>query len=438
MSVGATPQRIELSAELRSPIDVTAYLTLWLVLLFGLSARLVVGPFGAIGTPALLVAMGGACWWTASRMIPGLASPARQQPLRVALFLNAWYATASYAVGTTRSLTPLESTGAVRSVLTTLTLTALALLVLDGSSNLHRVEVLMRRVVIAGTVLACYGILQFVTHRSLIVGFPGLTWNNEQWGVGIRSNFARPYGTSLHPIEFSVVLAALFPLAIHFAMTAAPGRPRRRAVTSAILIGLGVPLSISRSGLVVLVVALLVLGATWTWRQRLNAVVITCVAVPVLWLGVPGLVGTLRGMFTNTATDPSIQARLDRVPRVMEHIRERPWFGRGTGTWNIEDYFLIDNEIYVSTIELGLVGMGVLLLLVVTAILTGMWVAHVPGARAQDVGMTRALTAGVAGITVSLATFDAFHYHMLTGVLFLSIGTIGAVYRLACDAHDRP
>ena len=41
-----------------------------------------------------------------------------------------------------------------------------------------------------------------------------------------------------------------------------------------------------------------------------------------------------------------------------------------------------------------------------------------------------ALAATILGLFISSYTFDAFFYRILTGVLYLSIGLVGAMYRI--------
>lgn len=409
---------------------VVELLTLWLVLLFGIPATQVIGPLGGVGTPAMLVALLGAGWWASTRVVPSIPADRGVQPLRLYLYVFLGYLIFSFAVGHTRSLTLLEQTGSVRALIGWFALAGVALLVMDGMDDDDALRTILRRLVWAGVFLAVLGILQWMTGRLLQFTVPGLVVNHDPVGVGARSIFNRPRGTALHPIEFSVVLAALFPLALHFALESGGTRKdRRRLGIGAGIIALGVPISISRSGIVVLAVAMVVMMASWHWRRRINAAIVGSIAIPLLWLTVPGLVGTLRGLFRGAEYDPSIQARIERVPRVMELIREYPWFGRGVGTYSHNDYFLIDNEVYVSTIELGLVGICITFGLLLLAIVAARTTRHHPGSTRETNHLATALIAGVAGIAVSLATFDAFHYRILTGILFLYIGAIGAIWR---------
>lgn len=410
--------------------DATWYLTGWLSLLFAIPANQVLGPLGAIGTPALVVAGGATLLWVASRSMP-TAPRIGVQPVRLALFVYVWYQLATIAFAHTRALTLLEQTASLREAFTLMCLSGIALLVIDGVDSLDRLETLLRRLMFAGSFLAVSGIVQFVTGRLIILRVPGLSANQAEAVVNMRSIFNRPYGTALHPIEFGVVLAVLLPVALFFVMNSeARTRQRQVAIAASAVIGLAVPLSISRSGIVSLVGVLAVLWLGWSWRQRVSASIVGVVALPALWLGIPGLVGTFRGMFTSFESDPSVQARLDRVPKIMGLIREYPLFGRGAGTYSIEDYFLVDNEFWVSTIETGIVGIASTYALFLLACGVAITSRHHRLATPRTTQMGYAIAAGVAGVAVSLWTFDAFFYQILRGVLFLLIGMSGALWRL--------
>src|SRR5690606_14397215 len=81
----------------------------------------------------------------------------------------------------------------------------------------------------------------------------------------------------------------------------------------------------------------------------------------------PGLLGTLRSIFLAFSDDPSIQGRLDDYPVVAEYFANRPWFGRGIGTFLPELYILLDNQWLGTLITHGLVGVAALAGLHVTA-----------------------------------------------------------------------
>jgi hypothetical protein len=421
-------------------VDATAYLTIWLVLLYGVSAAQVFAPLGDLGAPATMFAFAAPLVWLSARILPSSGLDHGRQPMRVMLLLYAWYMLVSLTVAWSRPLTEIESMGVARGVILGVTFSGVGLLVADGVETRDRLDTLLRRVVLAGAFLAGLGIAQFFTGVAFQIDLPGLVWNHLPGGVSTRSLFNRPQATTLHPIEFSVVTAALLPLALHYAFHAKPGAPRQRAVFYAGVIGFAVPLSLSRSGLVAVAVAMLVMFSGWSWARRWRAMAFLVAAIPVLWIAIPGLVGTLASMFQNTETDDSIQGRVERIPLVAERVRERPWLGRGESTFNLEDYFVIDNAIYGKLIETGVIGLALILALFLTGWYLGLAVRHQPRATPEDMHLGRALAGGIIAVTASLATFDAFGYRILIGTLFLLLGAAGALWRLTSDhpGHGPP
>lgn len=415
----------------RSKLDVTAYLTLWIVLLYGISARQVVPGFGAIGSPAMLLVLPALLIWATGWILPGSGLSQRRNPIRAALLTYFAYQILSFAVASSRSLTPLETTGSFRALLTAAAMTGVGLLVTDGVTRLTRLTTLLHRLVYAVTFVSAFGLIQFFTRQPLQFLVPGLQWNQGRAGhLSGRGEFVRPGATALNSLEFSVITGALLPLAIHFALYGKTVPQRRNAGIAAALIALAMPLSVSRSGLVSLVVALVVLFLGWRGRRLINGLLAVAIAVPVLWATIPGIVGTFIGLFTDTDDDISIQARRRRVPRVMELVRERPWLGLGNGTWSTEDYFLIDNEVYVTTLEMGIIGMALTFLLLGGAVAVALCVRGLPGVDNNTRHLALAIAASIAGLSISLVTFDVFHYRILTGTLFLLIGSAGSLWQM--------
>lgn len=431
MAPGPAARTLPGAAEgARRSFDVVAYLTVWLVFLYGISARQVVPGFGAIGSPAMLIAMPTFLIWCAGWVLPQAGLNRGPNPMRAGLILYLAYQILSFAVAQSRTLTPLETTGAMRALLTAFAMAGIGLLASDGIKTVERLTTLLRRVMYGVTFVSIFGLVQFFTRQPLQILLPGLQWNRGAVGLSERGPFVRPAGTTLNSLEFSVVTASLLPLAIHFALYGVTLRQRRHAAVGTLLIALAVPLSVSRSGVISLVVGLGILFAGWRGRRLLNGLLTVIIAIPVLWATIPGIVGTFIGLFTGTDDDISIQARLRRIPRIMALIRERPWLGLGNGTWSREEYFLVDNELYVTTLEMGIVGMGLTILLLGGAVILGLCARALPGITEDTKHLALAITAAIAAFTVSLATFDVFHYRILTGTLFLLIGSAGALWQM--------
>src|SRR4029450_3989372 len=201
-----------------------------------------------------------------------------------------------------------------------------------------------------------------------------------------------------------------------------------------LLIVVGIPMSLSRSAILGLLAAALVLLPTWSPRRLTGAALLLPVFAVAMKGVAPGLLGTIKSLFTGLQSDPSFQGRTEDYAVVGKFISQAPVFGRGFGTFNPRDYVLLDNQYLGTLIETGAVGLTALLLL----FLIGIFAAR--GARQRsndpdyrDLGQT--LAASVMVAMVSFVTFDAFAYAMATGTTFFVIGCAGAAWRIAAEAE---
>ena len=409
-----------------------------LLLIFVLPARLVLAPLGAAGRPAILYATGLALVWLL--VFPRGGQRLGKQPVRWLVGVYFAVQLLTYAAGFDRGLPALEARSADRWLLMSVAVAGLALFVADGVPDRAALDRLLRRVLAGGGVMALIGSLQFLIAFDVTqyLKVPGLKANRDLIGIGERGDgFARIAGTASHYIEFGVVLAMLLPLAIHYAFFARPGGQRARRWMLVALLGSAVPFSVSRSGVLGAAVAFLVLFTVWPWRLRLNALVVSGIAVVGYRLLQPGLLGTIKSLFTNAGDDPSVQGRTDDYTVVFAYIRSRPWFGRGAGTFMPERYILLDNQLLYTWVTQGIVGLVALLLLAFGAYWTARSV-RLRGATDEDRHLAQALAAGVlSGFVVSI-TFDALSFTTFTCLFFLLIGCVGALFRLDRAAGRRP
>lgn len=427
------------------------FVGVYVALLLLIPSRLVVGPLGAIGQPATLWALLGALWWVCSS-IAGLRFRTPRNPVLVMLGVLAASIVLAYAAGmSTGWYAPADVRGATddvydlvpssvgqihaamisaanRGLIVATAWIGIALILVTGLRSARDVERVVRWIVAAGTVLATVGVIQFFTGLRIDGWFelPGLTTWSEFGAVDTRSVVRRVYAMANHPIEFGVVLGAIFPLALHRALF----DRSRRSTYSASVIGLATALSISRSAILVAAAAMLVLFIGWPprWRLRLLA------AAPFVLIGVrlvaPGVIGTLRSLFSNADTDPSVAGRTDDYAVAFRVLAESPLFGRGLFTFVPRYYRILDNQVLMITLELGIVGLVAFAGLACASVLAAL------GARRrfrEDVHrhLALALAASVCGLTLSYATFDTWGFPMAAGLSFVLFGTAGAALRVS-------
>lgn len=409
--------------------DGCAVLTLVVVLLLLVPQPYVlVGPLKSLGNPSVLVAMGALAIWAASRVL-NLSTAVELHPVRWVLLVFTIGATAAFAAGMLRDLTSGERASMDRVVFQHLALLGVALLAVDELGTRERITTLLQRLVLIGGVTGVIGILEFAfsgfDYRQVML-LPGLTTATDIASQS-RSGFDRVAAGASHPIEFSVVISALVPLALHFVLHAESRRWRFALALVAMLAA--IPMSVSRSGFITLAVGVLVYAAALTHRGRLNALVLGLIGLAVFRAMVPGLLGTVRGLFRDVGTDPSIAGRTDDYAAIPSLMDGHWWWGRGLGTFVPDVYFILDNQYLAALLQGGVVGLATFVALLVV----GIGVARGVRRRATDPAMRslgQALTATISALAVSAFVFDSLSFRQSGFVLFLSIGCAGALWSL--------
>jgi O-antigen ligase len=214
--------------------------------------------------------------------------------------------------------------------------------------------------------------------------------------------------------------------------------------------------SMSRSAYLCSLAGMFVLALSWDLRTRLRALGVFAVVSVVMYVSVPGLLGSIRGLFSNAGEDPSIASRTGSYDIAGQFISGSPIVGKGFGTF-LPKYWILDNAYLGMTIEAGFLGLLALLTLIVAGLVSARSarralqaaqaarserdVGALDGAGADSthhVQVAQALLASVAAGAGGLAFFDAFAFPQTAGCFFLLIGLAGAMRRLTqTPAPDR-
>lgn len=404
-------------------------LTVYVVLLFGVPSNLVISGLGSLGRPSLLWGLLLLLWWLIARLQAQATDvmPA-SQPVRWACVALLVIALISFAAAMLRGQPADQETTAITSLVRLLSWGGVALVTMDGLRTLRDVEGLVSRLVIAGALVAVLGLAQFLTKSTLLDVFgliPGFT--SENAGVIARGAFARPTGTATHPLEYSAAICAVLPLAITLGVIRAEAGRGRLPWTwiPAALIAFTALLSVSRSGLIGLVVALAAslpaLPAAYRGIVALGGAATAAIAV----IAVPGLFGTFVGLFITVDSDTSTLSRANGLARVPEFIASSPVIGLGFGTF-LPRYYIFDNQWVLIMLELGILGA----LAFAGMVLTAMWSA-VSTVRRSPYGDVAALGRGViaslATAAILFGFFDGLSFPISAGVFFLLLGLSAAV-----------
>jgi O-antigen ligase len=218
----------------------------------------------------------------------------------------------------------------------------------------------------------------------------------------------------------------ILPIALHYALDAADRRRRRWIPVG--LIALALPISISRSAVLGAVLVLVFLLPSWTKARRRRAYGVVLLFMCLIYLLVPGLLGTLRNLFTGLFSDSSTTSRTDSYSVAGPYISARPIFGRGVGTF-LPSSHIVDNQYLLMLIGGGIVGLAALVLLFAVGILSARGVRK----RSTDPevrGLAQSLATSVAVAAAASATFDLLSFPMVAGLTFLVLGCVGAMWNM--------
>ncbi|WP_185975646.1 O-antigen ligase family protein [Tessaracoccus rhinocerotis] len=332
-------------------------------------------------------------------------------------------------------MTALLTSAADRGLLALAGWVGIALLTADGLRSWGDLNKAINWLVGSATVVAVVGVIQYFTGLDIsgFISIPGLSAQGEFGGALSRSDLNRIVSTSAHPIELGVAMAAMLPLAIHvgFRDKTAP------SWLPALAIGLASLMTVSRSAVIVAAAAMVVLILGWPARLRIMALILVPIFGVVGPVVLPGLLGTIRALFTNLGNDPSIEGRTSDYGLVTRLVLEQPFFGRGLFAWVPDVYRTLDNQVLVLLLEVGLVGALAFFIMAGAGVVQGILVRL----RAKDEVQRNAglsISASLVGISMSFVTFDALGFRQVAGLTFLLIGLGGAIKAISDKDADSP
>lgn len=418
----------------RRRADGATLVSLFLLALLIIPARLVLSFVPMTLPPALLVALLLGVLWLSGQMVDTVGMSKGRNVVRTAVALYLASQLATYGVATRRWLPTDELTVADSSIIRITSMIAVAVFVCDAIRTKERLDRVLRLVLGCAAVIAFVGLVQFGLGIDLAgyVSLPGLrAQENGYSAMEARSIFRRPTGTTNHPIEYGLVCAMAVPLGAHYVFQAKDdGTPHVRWLVCLALVGLGAMTSLSRTAIVGMVVAGVIMVATLPRQRKITTLVVGGGFLLGASLVVPGLFGTIRGMFANIEDDPSVKARTADYEAAGEQISENPLLGRGFGTYLPTKYTILDNQFLLTLIENGYLGLLALVGMFLAAAFAAVRVRML--SRDEHVrSLASALLAGVLAGGIGSATFDLLGFGVATGLVFTFIGMTGALLRVA-------
>ncbi len=148
----------------------------------------------------------------------------------------------------------------------------------------------------------------------------------------------------------------------------------------------------------------------------------------------PSLLHSLLHLFDNPTQNSSISVRYERYPLAFKYIGQRPWLGRGTGTWVSPQYQIMDNQWLETMLSNGILGAVAYAALHITAI-TIAWMAMRRSTEREVRHLCAALISTQFMGLVVAATFDSLAFATFATTLALTTGLCGTVWRLTHPAR---
>ena len=193
------------------------------------------------------------------------------------------------------------------------------------------------------------------------------------------------------------------------------------------VIGLGIPLALSRAGILSAAIVLVFWLAGANRKHAMRTLAASAGFVVLLFLTTPGLLGTLKNWFAGWSQDQSISTRTDDYPAVAYYIRRSPIIGRGPSTF-LPKFRILDNQWLLQLIEVGVIGaVGFAIYLLLPGFLGRSARHRQPDELWRAMGQALASSSMVA--IVASASFDSFTFPMFPGLWAVVLGAAGLLWR---------
>ncbi len=409
--------------------DAVTGLTVYAVVLLLVPSDRTIAQLGGAGTPAVLLSIALMVWWLWYRT--RLANRVKfSNPVYLTFLAFAAAVMISEVVAASSHLPQPDQNAADMGILRLAGFAGAFFVAADGIQSKERLAVLCRRLVLLGAVVAALGLYQFLSGSVLIDRFPTPGLASVDAGIDMRSGFMRPRGTARHALEFAAVVSSMVPLAIALCIGDRKWGFLRRFVPVAALVGVSF-ISLTRSALVGLVLGILAMMPFWDARLRRRVVALGIAGAGAVMTALPSVLRAIMEMFEGG--DSSVDSRTGSWDFAFQVFATNRLFGRGFGTF-LPSYRILDNQLLLLVLEIGIVGTLAFLALLVT----GVYCA-IAGRTAGEDSLDSHLGVGLAASIISSATlmafFDSFSFPQAPGVLFLVLGMSAAYWRLSKDSE---
>jgi putative inorganic carbon (hco3(-)) transporter len=376
--------------------------------------------------------------WMLTRL-RGQRSQIRNRVLAFGLVFYLLGSLLSYAAAMGRGLPPLAHTYADQYIYVNVGLLTMALAVMAVVTTVDGLDTVLRGILLGGATSASFALLQSATGLDLAGYFrlPGLKATDFVLVKDLmREGLVRPQGSAGHPLELGVVLTILVPIGIGVIGSARARSDRTWPwVVCTGLVTLGALATVSRSVVLGLTAAVLVM--CWRWPVRRLAVTFAGVVVAVLagWLYQLSIATALASSFAIFSDDPSIASRSIGWNYIFAHYREFFWFGEGVGTYPaLGNQPVLDNQYLSLLIEGGIISLAGYAFLLIGALFVALRASRATSTRLAELG--GGLSGAIAVVIVNGAILDINGFIQVLTLTWLLLALIAVAAHLA--RHGEP
>jgi O-antigen ligase len=417
---------------LRARVEVTTVLIVYGLALWLIPSRYTVGPFAVTG--AMAVGFLAILLWGYGRSLPNSRVARGPSATNRAVLAFVVVTLIGYGAVLLRPLAELDQRSADRNLAVLVGLCGLAVAITDGMRTSRQLNRMLAAIVCAAAAVSIIGFLQYFARFDVAqyLHLPGFTGTGEEGFIYSRAGFRRVAGTARHPIEYGIALAATLPLALHLSTYARTLAGRNASRVGLLLIAGAIPLSLSRSAVLCVVLVALLLLPTYTSSRRWSILGTLTLLLLVLPLFLPGLFGTIGELLTGQEGTGSLETRGNAVEIGMNLIGDKPWFGYGFAV-DSPSPIIIDNQYLVTALEQGFLGLIAFLVLMFTGIAAARRARRLTTDPAQR-DLAQSLVAVIAAVALGGFGLNVLRFPITAGLLFVGIGSAGALLRIVTRA----
>jgi O-antigen ligase len=303
--------------------------------------------------------------------------------------------------------------------------------------RLDNVDYLAKTLVAGGGVVAFFAIVEARTGFNAFNHLSRLIPILKPGDLGDPGNFSRVgtaklrvFASAQHPIALSATLVMLIPLAIYLARR----YRQRRWLVCALALGAGCASTVSRTGIMmVIVVAVVFLWLRPRETRRLWPAIFPMLLA--IHFVLPGTLGALKQSFLpagglvaqqKSEAGKSGSGRIADLGPGLREWAKQPLVGEGFGTRVVDattrgpQANVLDDQWLQTLLETGVVGFFGWLWLFCRAVRR--FGAEAKRDDSERGWLLTALAAGVAAYAVGMMTYDAFAFIQVTFLLFIFVG----------------